>query len=69
MSEGGQSTRMLQRNLFVTNASVNHTSETHVTGVYTPLYPPTRYDLIYCNSLYILRESVVIYESRRSDDW
>ena len=34
MSEGGQSTRMLQRNLFVTNALVNHSSETHVTGVY-----------------------------------
>ena len=33
MSGGGQSTRMTQKT-FVTNASDNDTSKTHVTGVY-----------------------------------
>lgn len=29
------------KKLFVTNASDNHTSENHVSGVYTPIYSHT----------------------------
>ena len=41
---------------FVTKVSNNHISETHITRVYTPKC----YDHICYNSVYILRQSVVI---------
>ena len=41
---------------FVTKASDNDISESHVTGKYTPIY----YDLVYYKSIYTLTESVLL---------
>ena len=54
----GESTGMFQRH-FVTKTSDNHISETHITRVCTT-YTTIRYNLIWYNSMCILRELVII---------
>ena len=49
---------------FVTKTLDNHTSETQVTGVYTPPpYAPTRYDTMWYNSVHTFRESLIIFKT------
>ena len=59
VSEGNQTTRKVQ-----TKASDNHTSETHVTKVYTPICSHT-YNIICYNSFDIHRESVIILRTEK----
>ena len=53
---------MIQRSLRY-KASDNHTSETNITGVYTP-NAPTRHHLICYNSMFIHRELVIILKAQ-----
>ena len=50
---------------FAVTGSDNHTSETHVTGLYTPVATAS-YDLVCCNLMNILRESVLIFRSEKT---
>ena len=64
MPEGGSVKKNEAKKPFVTKASKNHSSETHITKVYTSS-ALTRYKLRCCNSTPVLRESIIISRTEK----